>query len=183
MQRGSLQPADGWVFCCCTVQPLGSSAGQVPTRKHVVYRQQGAQKGCNLIRGAVVTTRTGNNEGKQKTGLAFCQWMICTWLYRCCLGRFLQPARGAGTPPSLCFSCRGGRRLSQKSCNLTPAFSLASTLFTSQTHRRWKVAFLTPCHICDWPIRSRLSRLPVSVCWLGVAGFCHKVQCFCFFFF
>lgn len=46
-----------------------------------------------------------------------------------------------------------------------------------------RLHFSPPCQCCDWLKGVRLSWLPISVCWLGVAGFCWKVQFFFFFFF
>lgn len=45
-----------------------------------------------------------------------------------------------------------------KSCNLTPAFSLPSFLFASQTHRRRKVAFFTPVSVL-WLAEGRKAEL------------------------
>lgn len=45
-----------------------------------------------------------------------------------------------------------------------------------------RLHFSPPCQCCDWLKGVRLSWLPISVCWLGVAGFCWKVQSFFFFF-
>lgn len=44
-----------------------------------------------------------------------------------------------------------------------------------------RLHFSPPCQCCDWLKGVRLSWLPISVCWLGVAGFCWKVQFFFFF--
>lgn len=44
-----------------------------------------------------------------------------------------------------------------------------------------RLHFSPPCQCCDWLKGVRLSWLPISVCWLGVAGFCWKVQSFFFF--
>lgn len=46
-----------------------------------------------------------------------------------------------------------------------------------------RLHFSPPCQSCDWLKGVRLSWLPISVCWLGVAGFCWKVQSFFFFLF
>lgn len=46
-----------------------------------------------------------------------------------------------------------------------------------------RLHFSPPCQCCDWLKGVRLSWLPISVCWLGVAGFCWKVQSFFFFLF
>lgn len=45
-----------------------------------------------------------------------------------------------------------------------------------------RLHFSPPCQCCDWLKGVRLSWLPISVCWLGVAGFCWKVQSFFFSF-
>lgn len=44
-----------------------------------------------------------------------------------------------------------------------------------------RLHFSPPCQCCDWLKGVRLSWLPISVCWLSVAGFCWKVQSFFFF--
>lgn len=84
--------------------------------------------------------------------------------------RVLVPCdRGWHTSPS-CLSVGGGwergkRRSSWtwKTCNLTPAFSLPSFLFTSQTHRGLGVTFFVPrCFFSNWLIYVRLSLLPIS---------------------
>lgn len=82
-----------------------------------------------------------------------------------------MPCDGGWHTSPACLSVGGGwdrrkRRSSWttwKKCNLTPAFSLPSSLFTSQTHRGSGVTFFVPrSFFSSWSTDVRLRWLPTS---------------------